>query len=113
MHVIEAIECFPIDTIILHTIDQNKLLDLSKLRNWKGAFVSGAKLLLFPAANTLFTLLFSRFTAPILPGVGPQLQGCMMDLGVCSLLLHLEENDLEASARQSVEVEVRPTFLSA
>lgn len=33
-----------------------------------------------------------------------------MDLCVCSPLLHLEKNHLEAGVRQSLEVEVKLTF---
>lgn len=33
-----------------------------------------------------------------------------MDLHVCSPMLHLEKNDLEASVRQTLEAEVKLTF---
>lgn len=93
----------------MYTIDENKLY-LSKLRKWKDRFVSGAKALkssLFPTANTIqiLSIIFLRFIAPFLLKLHSQLQGCIMDLCVCSPLLHFE-----AGVRQSLEVEVKLTF---
>ena len=59
-------------------------------------------------ANTVYNFFFLSLMAPLLHRMGPHPQGCVMDLRVCSL--HLEENHLEASVKQSLEAEVRLTF---
>lgn len=86
-----------------------------KLRNWKGCFVYGAKLLkssLFPTANTMqtsFIICFFKICSSSLTWSGSSVAR-LHYAPACFLPLHLEENHVEATVRQSLEAEIRLTF---